>query len=81
MLGDRGIRSRLGVFYGYGVLLISVILHALGAGEFFYESGDRRRGVLKVVRGLALVMIVLFGLSPFFSLEIYWMRAIRYSRA
>ena len=46
------------MFYGYWVLLISVILHALGAGEFFYESGDRRRGVLKVVRGLALVMIV-----------------------
>jgi hypothetical protein len=58
------------VFYGYWVLLISVILHALGAGEFFYESGDRRRGVLRIVLGLALVMIVLFGLSQFLSLEI-----------
>lgn len=58
------------MFYGYWVLLISVILHALGAGEFFYESGDRRRGVLRIVLGLALVMIVLFGLSQFLSLEI-----------
>jgi len=37
MSDDRGMRGRFkGVFYGYWVLLISVTLHAMGAGEFFY---------------------------------------------
>jgi membrane-associated phospholipid phosphatase len=43
------------------------------------EPGDRRRGVLRVVLGLALVMLVLFGLSPVLPSEIYWLRAVRYA--
>jgi membrane-associated phospholipid phosphatase len=43
------------------------------------EPGDRRRGVLRVVLGLALVMLVLFGLSPMLPSEIYWLRAVRYA--
>jgi membrane-associated phospholipid phosphatase len=43
------------------------------------ESGDRRRGVLRVVLGLALVVLVLFGLSPVLPSEVYWLRAVRYA--
>ena len=43
------------------------------------ESGDRKRGVLRVVLGLALVIIVLFGLSPVLPSEVYWLLAVRYA--
>jgi membrane-associated phospholipid phosphatase len=43
------------------------------------EPGDKRRGVLRVVLGLPLVMLVLFGLSPILPSEIYWLQAVRYA--
>jgi membrane-associated phospholipid phosphatase len=43
------------------------------------ESGDRRRVVLRVVIGLTLVMMVMFGLSPLLPSEVYWLRAARYA--
>jgi membrane-associated phospholipid phosphatase len=43
------------------------------------EPDDRKQAVLRVVLGLALVMVVLFGLSPVLPSEVYWLRAARYS--
>ena len=43
------------------------------------EPGDRRRGALRVVLGLALVMVVMFGLSPVLPSEVYWLQAARYA--
>ena len=43
------------------------------------ESGERRRRVLRAVLGLALVLIVMIGLSPVLPSEIYWLQAVRYA--
>ena len=43
------------------------------------ESGDRLRGVLRIVLGLSLVIIVLFGLVPILPSNFYWLRATRYA--
>ena len=43
------------------------------------ESGDRKREVLRVVLGLTLIMVVLFGLSPVLPSGVYWLRAVRYT--
>jgi len=42
-------------------------------------SGEKRRKVLRAVLGLALILIVMIGLSPLLPSEIYWLRAARYA--
>lgn len=41
-------------------------------------NGQRWRLVLRVVIGLALALVVMFGLSPILPTDIVWLRALRY---
>ena len=64
MSDDRGLRSRFrGVFYGYWVLLIGVVLHAMGAGEYFYGFSVFYTPILQEFGWSSAVVAGAFSLS------------------
>jgi MFS family permease len=61
---EGGIRGRFkGVFYGYWVLLIAVVLHAMGAGEYFYGFSVFYTPILQEFGWSSAVVAGAFSLS------------------
>jgi membrane-associated phospholipid phosphatase len=43
------------------------------------KYGEKWRAALRVIIGLILVFVIMFGLSPILPTDVYWLRAIRYT--
>jgi len=43
------------------------------------KYGEKWRAALRVIIGLILVFVIMFGLSPILPTDVYWLRAIRYA--
>ena len=43
------------------------------------KYGEKWRAALRVIIGLILVFVIMFGLSPILPADVYWLRAIRYA--
>ncbi len=43
------------------------------------KHGKKWQAALRVIIGLSLVFVIMFGLSPILPTDVYWLRAIRYA--